>query len=198
MTNKNLKNIIDSTVAKIQDLSFVEAFDENVKSDKVFWSKGPSVSIIPLGLQLSGITPAKFLNKEPSSKKNVYKNYFFDDELVGVDIYNSYGELHEREVVKRESEVVFSIRKSIKYEEVFWLETVVLKDDKVIEACRIDSDMEYWAYSYDWQGSKITSLISLASNSAPNTLIKVDYGADESLVRLFFTVDGRDVDIYKA
>ncbi|MEE3915416.1 hypothetical protein V2I80_20620 [Pseudomonas viridiflava] len=198
MANQDLKKLIEDAVVKIQDVGFIETFNEKLEGNKIIWTKGPCFSIIPLELQLSGLTPAKPLNGEPKNKKNVCKNYFSDDELVGVDIYNSHGELHEREIVKRGTDKVFSVRKSIKYQEIFWLEVVVLQGNKVVEACRVDSDMEHWAYSYDWQGSKIISLISLASNSVPDTLIKADYGPDESLVRLFFTVDGHEVNIYKA
>lgn len=38
-------------------------------SEEVKWSRGPSFSILPYGLELGGVTPSPILNSEPKNKK---------------------------------------------------------------------------------------------------------------------------------
>ncbi|MBO9551031.1 hypothetical protein [Pseudomonas sp.] len=42
---------------------------QQVKGEGVKWSKGPSFSIVPFGLELAGETPSPILDDEPNSKK---------------------------------------------------------------------------------------------------------------------------------
>ncbi|WP_144434827.1 hypothetical protein [Pseudomonas syringae] len=48
----------------------------------ISWSKDPACSIIPLDLEMSGVTPAGLSVDEPKNKKNFYENYFLGTTLV--------------------------------------------------------------------------------------------------------------------
>lgn len=42
---------------------------QRITSEEVKWSKGPSLSILPYGLELAGVTPSPMLSAEPKNKK---------------------------------------------------------------------------------------------------------------------------------
>jgi hypothetical protein len=103
--------------------------------------------------------------------------------------------LDEVEFVKAFDGGLCSLRKN-KYNEVIWLKIVELKNGRVLRACRVDGDLEYWAYRYNWEGDRVREIVSLASNSVAGTTIKVEYDDGSTVVRLFFLNNGKEVDIY--
>lgn len=106
---------------------------------------------------MAGVTPSRILDKEPASKKNVSKYFLCDGQVVKIESYNSQGLLDEFEFFKSFEGVLFSLRKN-KHNEILWLKIAELKEGKVLRACRVDGDMEYWAYRYNWEGTELKRL----------------------------------------
>lgn len=195
MSYSDLQSLKDEVLAKLNDQDFCARFIDDVDYDEVFYSKGPCFTIIPLELEMSGVTPSEIIQKEPSNKKNLSKHYVRNGVVVKVESYGSKGLLDEIEIVKVLEDRLFSLRKS-KYSEVLWLKAADLQAEKVLRGCRVDGDLEYWAYRYNWQDDKIREAISFASNGVAGTEIKVEYGVGSSVSRLFFLANGKEVDVY--
>ncbi|MGF6110219.1 hypothetical protein [Pseudomonas frederiksbergensis] len=195
MSYSDLQSLKDEVLAKLNDQDFCARFVEDVDYDEVFYSKGPCFTIIPLELEMSGVTPSEITQKEPSNKKNLSKHYVENGVVVKVESYGSKGLLDEIEIVKVLEDRLFSLRKN-KYNEVLWLKAADLQAGKVLRGCRVDGDLEYWAYRYNWQDDKVREAVSFASNGVAGTEIKVEYGVGSSVSRLFFLANGKEVDVY--
>jgi hypothetical protein len=184
----------DDALAKISDENFCAKFFEEFAPEEVFFSKGASYTIIPLELEMAGVAPSKAFDKEPASKKNLSRYFVRDGQVVKIESYNSQGLLDEVEFVRFFDGGLCSLRKN-KYNEVLWLKIVELKDGRVLRACRVDGDLEYWAYRYNWEGDRVSEVVSLASNGVAGTVIKAEY-VGSTVVRLFFLNNGKEVDVY--
>jgi len=195
MNYSDLLVLKDEALTKISDETFCAKFVDDAAYGEIFFSKGPCYTIIPLELEMAGVTPSRILDKEPASKKNVSKYFLCDGQVVKIESYNSQGLLDEFEFFKSFEGVLFSLRKN-KHNEILWLKIAELKEGKVLRACRVDGDMEYWAYRYNWEGDRVKEVVSLASNGVAGTVIKARYDIDSTVSRLFFLSDGKEVDIY--
>lgn len=69
MSYSDLRSLKDEILAKLNDQDFCARFVGDVDYDEVFYSKGPCFTIIPLELEMSGVTPSEIIQKEPSNKK---------------------------------------------------------------------------------------------------------------------------------
>jgi hypothetical protein len=195
MNYSDLVVLKDDALAKISDENFCAKFFDEFAPGEVFFSKGASYTIIPLELEMSGVAPSKGFDKEPASKKNLSKYFLHDGQVVKIEGYNSQGLLDEVEFVRFFDGRLCSLRKN-KHNEVLWLKIVELKDGMVLRACRVDGDLDYWAYRYNWEGGRVREVVSLASNGVAGTVIKAEYDVDSTVVRLFFLNNGKEVDIY--
>ncbi|MCK8669440.1 hypothetical protein M1M11_31640 [Pseudomonas azerbaijanoccidens] len=195
MSCSDLLALKDEALSKISDENFcANFFDDSIRGE-VFYSKGPHWTIIPLELEMAGIKPSAVIAKEPVNKKNVSKYYFYDDQLVRIESYNSQGLLEEFEVLRLIDGRLFSLRKN-KHNEILWLKIAELNSGKVVRACRVDGDMEYWAYRYSWEGERVEEVVSLASNGVAGTVIKVEYDVGLTVARLYFMNGINEVIIY--
>lgn len=70
-----IPNTVTEAVARLRnklDASKPRRTSIDVKDSRVLhssWSKGPGFSVLPLGLELSGVKPSNLKKKEPSNKK---------------------------------------------------------------------------------------------------------------------------------
>lgn len=70
MIPDKFKGLVEILKSKLDmDLSESAAV-QRITSEEVKWSRGPSFSILPYGLELAGVTPSPILNSEPKNKKN--------------------------------------------------------------------------------------------------------------------------------
>jgi hypothetical protein len=194
MNYSDLVVLKDDALAKVSDEDFCAKFFDEFAPGEVFFSKGASYTIIPLELEMAGVAPSKAFDKEPISKKNLSRYFVRDGQVVKIESYNSQGLLDEVEFVRFFDGRLCSLRKN-KHNEVLWLKVVELKDGRVLRACRVDGDLEYWAYRYNWEGDRVSEIVSLASNSVAGTVIKAEY-VESAVVRLFFLNNGKEVDVY--
>ncbi|NWB90327.1 hypothetical protein [Pseudomonas agarici] len=192
---KDLKDLKNELLQKIQDEDFLIGFMDELQPDQVLWASGPSFTIVPLELEMSGVKPAKTSSNEPKNKKNATKNYLLDSRVLKIEVYNANATLHEVELFRFSDDRVYSLRKN-KYGEITWLKAIELVGGEVLRGCRVDADMEYWAYRYSWSTNKVREIVTLASNSLAGVIIKAEYDFDGAVDRLFFTAEGKDVDIY--
>ncbi|WP_077049236.1 hypothetical protein [Pseudomonas sp. KK4] len=195
MNCADLLMLKDEALTKISDESFCSKLFGDVICEDVSYVKGPRWTIIPLELEMSGVTPSAIIEKEPVSKKNLSKCYFYDGQLVKIESYNSQGQLDEFETFKVFEGRLFSLRKN-KHHEILWLKIAELDGGKVSRACRVDGDMEYWAYRYSWEGEQVKEVVSLASNGVAGTVIKVEYDIDSTVARVFFFSGGNEIELY--
>lgn len=69
MIPDKFKNLLELLKSKLES-DFSEAVGmQCVASEEIKWSKGPGFSILPYGLELSGVTPSPILSSEPKNKK---------------------------------------------------------------------------------------------------------------------------------
>lgn len=195
MDCSDLLALKDEALSKISDENFCAIFFDDSIRGEVFYSKGPHWTIIPLELEMAGVKPSVIIAKEPVNKKNVSRYYFYGGQLVRIESYNSQGLLEEFEVLRSIDGRLFSLRKN-KHNEILWLKIAELNSGKVVRACRVDGDMEYWAYRYSWEGERVEEVISLASNGVAGTVIKVEYDVGLTVARLYFVSGVNEVNIY--
>ncbi|MBH2079844.1 MAG: hypothetical protein I8H93_27950 [Pseudomonadales bacterium] len=190
-----LESLKDEVVAMLNDINVCNYFENDPVHDRVFFSKGPCFTILPLELEMSGVTPSKIIDKEPANKKNLFKHYVSDGAVVKIESYDSGGFLDETELVNRIGDRFISLRKN-KHDEVLSLKVVDLDCEKVVRGCRVDGDFEYWAYRYEWKGNLIDTIVSFASNSVAGTVIQAEFSSLNQVSKLFFVANGKEVNIY--
>lgn len=195
MSVSDLESLKDEAVAMLNDNDVLRFFENDSGYDHIFFSKGPCFTLLPLELEMSGVTPSKVTDKEPVSKKNLSKHYVRNGAVVKVDSYDSDGVLDETEIVNQVDDRLISLRRN-KDDEILSLKVVELGGGKVVRGCRVDGDSEYWAYRYEWKDSLIDAIVSFASNSVAGTVIQVKYNSLSQVSRLFFVVNGKEVNIY--
>lgn len=195
MVYSDLENLKDELLEKIQDEDFLNGFTDELDADQILWANGPSFTIVPLEFEMSGVKPAKALFKEPQNKKNVTKNYLLNGRVIKIEVFNSNAVLHEVEFFRFSDYKTYSLRKN-KYEEIVWLKAAEYAEREVVRACRVDMDMEYWAYRYSWSANRVGEIASFASNGVAGVVINAEYDKGGSIVRLFFIAEGREVNVY--
>lgn len=195
MSISELESLKDEVVAMLNDISACNYFESDPVHDRIFFSKGPCFTILPLELEMSGVTPSKIIDKEPANKKNLFKHYVSDGAVVKIESCDSRGFLDESEIVKKVDDRFISLRKN-KHDEVLSLKVVDLDCGKVVRGCRVDSDFEYWAYRYEWKDNLIDTIVSFASNSVAGTVIQTEFNSLNQVSRLFFVANGKEVNIY--
>ncbi|MNJ42394.1 hypothetical protein D3C77_373650 [compost metagenome] len=177
------------------DLS-VQSDDElSVKSNEVEWSKGPAYSLIPFGLELSGIKPSSVSNVEPKSKKNCYRYLSSSGVLLEVIIYGSSSAIIEKEIYFSEGDSKFAVRYDLDGEAVR-ASVLVSHNGMPCIGCRLEDDGEYWCYEYKFQGDELSSMLVYATNSVPGTEIFLSYD-DNCLSGLYFYNGAVRVPIYE-
>ncbi|MBA6099773.1 hypothetical protein H4C80_21990 [Pseudomonas juntendi] len=165
-------------------------------SEDVKWSRGPSFSIMPYGLELGGVTPSPILNSEPKNKKNCFK--FYCSERYGFyrsDIYGVNSTVIETEIHQVEGQSTYSIRFDDDGNAIRAF-GVIFENGVPNISCRLEDDGEYWCYEYRYEAARITSMIVYASNSAPGTEIFIERNG-ENVVGLYFYSKDSEVYIYK-
>lgn len=162
-----------------------------LKCEDVKWSKGPSYSILPYGLELAGVTPSRILGNEPKSKKNCFK--FYCDEVGEVyrsDIYGVSSTIIETEVYQVEGQ----FRSSVRFDDdgvAVRASGVVYENGTPYISCRLEDDGEYWCYEYKHEGQQVVSMIVYATNSVPGTEIFVERDGDVLVGLYFFDKDSK-------
>lgn len=156
----------------------------NVKEGAVEWSIGPSISIVPYGLELAGVPPSPLTSKEPKNKKNCFKYYYDDEVLVGSDIYGTSGKEIEWEVFQLGGSENFCLRFDDD-DQVFRVSGVVYNEGRPEIACRLEEDGEYWCYEYEYERGQAVSMLVYATIGVPGTRIYIEKNGEE-LVGLYF------------
>lgn len=195
MSTSELESLKNEVVAMLNDISVCNSFESNPVHDRIFFSKGPCFTILPLELEMSGVTPSKIIDKEPANKKNLFKHYVSDGAVVNIESYDSGGFLDEAEIINKIDDRFISLRKN-KHDEVLSLKVVDIDCGKVVRGCRVDGDFEYWAYHYEWKDNLIDTIVSFASNSVAGTVIQAEFNSLNKVSRLFFVANGKEVNIY--
>ncbi|HDS1045696.1 MULTISPECIES: hypothetical protein [Pseudomonas] len=169
---------------------------QRITSEEVKWSKGPSLSILPYGLELAGVTPSPMLSAEPKNKKNCFKFYCSEQHgFYKSDIYGVNSTAIETEIYQVEGQSTYSVRfddegKAIRASGVIF-------ENRVPDiSCRLEDDGEYWCYEYRCEAARIVSMLAYASNSAPGTEIFIERDG-ESVVGLYFYDKNSKVHLYK-
>lgn len=196
MIPDKFKGLVEILKSKLDmDLS-ESAGVQRIISEEVKWSRGPSFSILPYGLELAGVTPSPILNSEPKNKKNCFK--FYCSESYGFyrsDIYGVNATVIETEIYQMEGQSTYSIRFDDDGEAIR-ASGVVFENGVPNISCRLENDGEYWCYEYRCEAARITSMIVYASNSAPSTEIFIERNG-ENVVGLYFCSKDSKVYIYK-
>jgi len=195
MSVSELESLKDEVVAMLNDISVCNYFESDPVHDRIFFSKGPCFTILPLELEMSGVTPSKIIDEEPANKKNLFKHYVSDGAVVKIENYDSGGVLDETEIVNKIDDRFISLRKN-KHDEILSLKVVDLDCGKVVRGCRVDNDFEYWAYRYGWKDNLIDTIVSFASNSVAGTVVQTEFNSLNQVSKLFFVANGKDVNIY--
>lgn len=192
-----LASFKDEIVRKFEDASFISTFmAEDMGGVKEVWAKGPAKSPIPYELELAGVTPCKFLAKEPAIKKNAHR-YLYDDNarVKKVDIYSARGEPYEVEHYIYEGCRIYAL-KTNRHGENLWLKAVEYDQDQISRACRVDMDAEFWSFQYEWSERSLQEILTFSSNSVPGVKIYPEYRKN-LLVGLYFMRGEERVYIYK-
>lgn len=197
MLIEDLKRFKDEVSLKLEDRFFVSQFvSGGVDCSKITWSKGPAVSLVPYELEMAGVTPSKILLKEPSVKKNTYKHCYDEGRLQRVDVYNSKGEVHEVEYFIYDGSRVYSLKVN-RHGEKLWLKAIELEQELVVRACRVDFDLEFWSFGYEWNGAQLQEILTFSSNSIPGVKVYPAYGENEELIALYFLNNEEKVYVYE-
>ncbi|MBA1190295.1 hypothetical protein G7Z99_14745 [Pseudomonas entomophila] len=167
----------------------------SVKEGAIDWSIGPSISIVPYGLELAGVPPSPLTSKEPKSKKNCFKYYYDDGVLVGSDIYGASGKEIEWEVFQLGEGENFCLRfddddRLVRVSGVFY------NEGHLDIACRLEEDGEYWCYEYEYERGQAVSMLVYATHSVPGTRIYIEKNS-EGLVGLYFYNGSSKIYVYK-
>ncbi|MQG94609.1 hypothetical protein [Pseudomonas sp. MN1F] len=169
---------------------------QRIKNEDVKWSKGPSFSILPYGLELAGVTPSPILGNEPKSKKNCFKFYCNEaGEIYRSDIYGVSSTIIETEICQVEGQ----LRSSVRFDDdgkAVRASGVVFESGKPYISCRLEDDGEYWCYEYKCEGQQVASMIVYASNSVPGTEIFVERDG-EVLIGLYFSSKESKIYVYR-
>ncbi|MFJ4384681.1 hypothetical protein ACIP02_10065 [Pseudomonas sp. NPDC089408] len=162
-----------------------------IKSENVKWSKGPSFSILPYGLELAGVTPSPILGNEPKSKKNCFKFYCNEaGEFYKSDIYGVSSTIIETEIYQIEGQ----FRSLVRFDddgEAVRASGVVFENGTPYISCRLEDDGECWCYEYKYEGQQVVSMIVYATNSAPGAEIFVEREGDVLIGLYFFNKDSK-------
>lgn len=198
MAIDNLKYFRDAISKKFEDHAFISCFTKaRAEVTSVAWSKGPSESLIPYELEMSGVTPCKIAAKEPASKKNAHKHYYSNERLQKIEIHNSKGEVHEVDYFLYDGDLVYSFKQN-RHGEQLWLKAVEIDREQPKRACRVDFDSEFWTFGYEWVDTRLQKILTFSSNSLPGVEIYPDYDDGEKPSALYF-FNGEDrVYVYKA
>jgi len=167
----------------------------NLKACAVRWSAGPSIAIMPYGLELAGLSPSPLTIQEPKNKKNCFKYYYDHEVLVGVDVYGASGDEIEWEVFQLDGNESFCLRLDDD-DEVVRVSGVMYNNGRPEIACRFEEDGEYWCYEYEYERDQAVSMRVYATNSAPGTRIYIDKEAEE-LMGLYFYNGSSKVYVYR-
>lgn len=196
MIPDKFKGLLEVLKSKLDmDLS-ESAGVQRIISEDVKWSRGPSFSILPYGLELGGVTPSPILNAEPKNKKNCFK--FYCSERYGFyrsDIYGVDSTVIETEICQVEGQSTYSIRFDDDGNAIR-ASGVIFENGVPNISCRVEDDGEYWCYEYRYEAARITSMIVYASNSAPGTEIFIERNG-ENVVGLYFCSKDSKIYIYK-
>lgn len=196
MIPDKFKKLIEDLKSKLE-VGLPEDVDvSRGKGEEVKWSKGPSFSIMPYGLELAGVTPAPLLDSEPKSKKNCFKFYCSEaGEFYKSDIYGVSSTIVETEIYQAEDQWAYSVRFDDDGEAIR-ASAVMLEDGAPFLSCRLEEDGEYWCYEYRYEAGRIVSMVSYASNGVPGTEIFLERNG-ESLIGLYFFNKESRVYVYK-
>ncbi|MEN5302537.1 hypothetical protein [Pseudomonas sp. TWI628] len=169
---------------------------QRIKNEDAKWSKGPSFSILPYGLELAGVTPSPILENEPKSKKNCFKFYCNEaGEFYRSDIYGVSSTIIETEICQVEGQ----LRSSVRFDDdgkAVRASGVVFENGKPYISCHLEDDGEYWCYEYKCKGQQVASMIVYASNSVPGTEIFVERDG-EVLIGLYFSSKESKIYVYR-
>lgn len=195
MNYKDLEEFKDEAFSEMEKLSFDHWSARQV--DEILWSKGPSYSLVPLELQLAGVSPAGVGQKEPSNKKNAQKIHLCEGTVMRVDYFNALGVHHETEKFFYGEKRTISLKINSHCEKI-WLKISELENGKIRRAGRIDFDSEFWMYRYEWSGDIISEIVSFCSNSLPGVVIYPKYNDKKQLVGLYFKNGDASVNVFEA
>jgi hypothetical protein len=182
--------------AEMKDMSYRDRFETAIDgSSEILWSKGPSYSIIPFELEMSGVAPSVTTSKEPSAKKNAQKLYLCNGKVSSIEYFNAHGVVHEVETFFYSENRCVSV-KTNNHGEDLWLKMSELEMGKTARAGRVDFDSEFWTFRYDWEESTVREITTFCSNSLPGVVIYPEYD-DAKLKRLYFLNEGKPVDVFE-
>jgi hypothetical protein len=168
----------------------------SLKEYAVKWSAGPSITIMPYGLELAGVPPSPLTTKEPKNKKNCFKYYYDNEVLIGSDVYGTSGEKIEREVFQLGESESFCLRLDGD-DEVVRASGVLYSNGRPEIACRLEEDGEYWCYEYEYEREQAVSMLVYATNSVPGTRIYIEKNG-EKLIGLYFYNGSSKVYVYES
>lgn len=186
---KILKSKLEADLSEGADMQYIA-------SEEIKWSKGPSFSVLPYGLELSGVTPSPILSSEPKSKKNCFK--FYSAEQCGFyksDVYGVNSTVIETEIYQVEGQSTYSVRFDDDGEAIR-ASGVVFEGGVPNISCCLDEDGEYWCYEYRCEEGRVVSMITYASNSVPGTEIFVERDG-ENVTGLYFRNKDSKVYVYR-
>lgn len=196
MVPDKFKNLLKLLKSKL-DADFSESVGmQCIASEEIKWSKGPSFSILPYGLELSGVTPSPILSSEPKNKKNCFK--FYCSKQGGFhrsDIYGVSSTVIETEIYQLEGQSTYSVRFDDDGEAIR-ASGVIFEGGVPNISCRLDEDGEYWCYEYRCEAGRVVSMITYASNSVPGTEIFVEREG-ENVIGLYFRNKDSKIYVYR-
>lgn len=196
MSYHDLEVLKNQLFAEMKNISYLDRFaSANGGSSEILWSRGPSYSIIPFELEMSGVAPSITMSKEPSAKKNAQKLYLCEGKVLSVEYFNAHGVVHERETFFYSEHRCVSV-KTNNHGEDLWLKMSELEMGKTVRAGRVDSDSEFWTFRYDWENGTVKEITTLCSNSLPGVVIYPEYD-DARLSRLYFLNEGKPIDVFE-
>lgn len=194
MSDQNLEAFKNQLLAEMKNMSFHD--HEASASDgvsEIFWSIGPSYSIVPLELEMCGLVPSRITAKEPSVKRNAQKIHCCGGQVVSIEYFNDYGIAHAEERFFYSESRYFSLKTNY-HKEKLWLKMSELELGKTVRAGRVDHDLEFWTFQYEWSEDTVKEITSLCSNSLPGVVLYPEY-MDSELTRLYFVKEGEQVDV---
>ncbi len=191
MIPDKFKSLLENLQSKLEMDPTEVVGAQCMKSEDVKWSKGPSFSILPYGLELAGVTPSPILDNEPKSKKNCFKFYCNDiGRFYKSDIYGVSSTIIETEIYQVEGQFRYSVRFDVDGEAIR-ASGVVLENGTPYISCRLEDDGEYWCYEYKYEGLQVASMIVYATNSVPGTEIFVERDGETLIGLYFFNKDSK-------